>query len=254
MENLSTDGVSSINARSAPALGVIPNSAAAPLGVLMLATRFPRPPGDVGNPATWRRDTLFRVVQSAGPRDVVRDAAALAQGPVFEAFAQAARELQAHGVGAITTSCGFLVLLQGRLQAVVNVPLVSSSLVLLPWLLDTESRVGVLTIASEHLADAHLRGAGVSPGRLRDVVVQGVAPGGEFAQAILGNREQMDIERAGRDVVDAAVALHRRAPDVRTLVLECTNMPPHAQAVRDATGLRVLSLADVPVLRGYAAR
>ena len=60
---------------------------------------------------------------------------------------------------------------------------------------------------------------------------------------------QLDARRAADDVVAAARELLRRAPDLRTLLLECTNMPPHARQVAEATGCRVLSLRDHPVLR-----
>ncbi|MES2999691.1 MAG: aspartate/glutamate racemase family protein [Pseudomonadota bacterium] len=219
----------------------------------MLATRFPRPPGDVGHPATWRADTEFRVVGGVGPLDAVRDAAGLAAGPVLTAFAAAARELEAGGVGAITTSCGFLVLLQSELQACVGVPVATSSLLLLPGLLARQQQVGVLTISAENLGRDHLLAAGVPASRLRDVVVQGVDPQSEFVRAILGNREAMDIEQAKRDVLAAALALRLRAPHLKTLVLECTNMPPYAPALREATGWKVLGLSDVPALRAYAA-
>ncbi|WP_354001629.1 aspartate/glutamate racemase family protein [Caenimonas aquaedulcis] len=232
---------------------MFPPDPARRLGILMLSTRFPRPPGDVGHPGSWRGDTEFRVVEGAGPRDAVRDAAGLREGPVLAAFSAAARELEANGVGAITTSCGFLVLLQEALQDAVKVPVVTSSLLLLPALLAREPQVGVLTIDARHLGDAHLRQAGVPPGQLADVMVEGVDPGGEFARAILGNDAAMDLARAGRDVVAAARALRGRAPRLRTVVLECTNMPPYAQAIRDATGFEVLSLADVPALKSWAA-
>jgi hypothetical protein len=39
---------------------------------------------------------------------------------------------------------------------------------------------------------------------------------------------------------------------VQTLVLECTNLPPYQAAIQDATGLKVLSLRDVPVLMSAA--
>jgi hypothetical protein len=162
---------------------------------------------------------------------------------------EALRELEAAGCAALTTSCGFLVLLQAELQAGLRVPLVSSSLLQLPDLLAREQRVGVLTIDSGSLGEQHLLAAGVPRERLADVVVQGVDPAGEFVRAILGNDTRMDLERAGFDVVAAAVALGRRAPDIRTLVLECTNMPPHARQVRDATGLHLLSLLDAPRLQ-----
>jgi hypothetical protein len=211
---------------------------------VLLDTRFPRPLGDAGNPASWPVPVLTRVVPQAWPDQVVTSSQALREGPLPALFAAAMQELAAQGAKAITTSCGFLVLLQGELQAAVRVPVVTSSLLLLPRLLQREARVGVLTISARNLSRDHLLAAGVPRQRLDDVVVEGVDPAGEFVRAILGNDTRMDLAGAGRDVVAAARALQRRAPALSTLVLECTNMPPHAQAVRDATGLRVLSLFD----------
>ena len=47
------------------------------------------------------------------------------------------------------------------------------------------------------------------------------------------------VKNEGVDVVEAALALTRAHPEVTTLVLECTNMPPYAEAVASATGKRV---------------
>lgn len=218
------------------------------LGIVMLDTRFPRPLGDVGNPASWPVPALLRVVPRLVPGIVVQSAAGLRAADVVPAIALALQELQAAGCTAVTTSCGFLVLLQDELQAGLRIPLVSSSLLQLPALLAREKAVGVLTIAADALGRDHLLAAGVPPGRLGDVVVQGVDPAGEFARALLANAATMDLERAGADVVDAAKALARRAPDVGTVVLECTNMPPYAARVRAETGLAPLSLFDSRVL------
>lgn len=221
--------------------------------MLMLDTRFPRPLGDVGHPGSWAVPARMKVVEGVLPGHAVRTAAELRAGPVLPAFAQAARDLAQEGVEAITTSCGFLVLLQRELQAEVDVPVVTSSLLQLPGLLASELRVGVLTISALHLGPEFLLAAGVPLHRLADVVVQGVEPSGEFARAILGNRDTMDLDAAQADVVAAAVALQSRAPDLRVVVMECTNMPPYADAVRRATGFELRSLADAPALRPHAA-
>jgi hypothetical protein len=75
-----------------------------------------------------------------------------------------------------------------------------------------------------------------------DVVVEGVEPQGEFARVFLGDSATMDFRRVRREVVEAASRLHARAPDVTDVVLECTNMPPYADAIRAATGLHTWSL------------
>jgi aspartate/glutamate racemase len=183
------------------------------------------------------------------PDRVVRTAPDLRTSGLLPSFEAAVRQLAQMGVAAITTSCGFLALLQDELQAAVNVPVVTSSLLQLPALLAGEERVGVLTISASSLSSEHLLQAGVAPGRLDDVVMQGVDPEAEFVRAILGNHPQMDAAQAGRDVVAAAVALKKRAPQLRTVVLECTNMPPYSELIREITGLRVLSLSDSPALR-----
>ena len=234
----------SLRAICAPSDAVFPQAGEGPLGLVLLDTRFPRPPGDAGNPASWPVPVLTHVVPKAWPDQVVTSAQALREGPLPALFAQAMRQLAAQGAKAITTSCGFLVLLQPEVQAAVPVPVVTSSLMLLPSLLAREPQVGVLTISARNLSRDHLLAAGVANERIGDVAVQGMDSQGEFVRAILGNDTRMDLAQAEREVVAAARALQQRVPALSTLVLECTNMPPYTRAVREATGLRVLSLFD----------
>jgi hypothetical protein len=227
---------------------VFPPAETPRLGILMLETRFPRPIGDVGNPASWPVPVRLRVVPGLAPGVVVQSAAGLRAAGVLPAMRAALLELQGAGCKVLTTSCGFLVLLQQQLQAGLQVPLVTSSLLQLPQLLAREQRVGVLTISARHLGEEHLLAAGVPRDRLADVVVQGLPPTSEFVRCILGNEPVMDQGRAEAEVVLAARELTARAPDLRTLVLECTNLPPHAAAIHAGTGLQVKALADVAEL------
>ena len=242
-----------IRASIAPANPGFPPGTGPRLGILMLDTRFPRPLGDLGNPASWAVATDLLVVPGVGPQDAVQTARRLRASGLLPAFERAGLELVTRGVAAITTSCGFLVLLQEELARASPVPLVSSSLLQLPALLQDEAAIGVLTISAERLGDEHLLCAGVPQGRLRDVIVEGMPQDSAFVRAILGNRHDADMARVVDEVVAAALRLKARAPQLRTLVLECTNLPPYAQAIRDATGWRVLSLVDSPVLRDALA-
>jgi len=228
-----------------------PQPASPTLGVLMLDTRFPRWPGDIGCAEGLAGAVIHRRVVGALPRDVVVDARALRSSPLAQAFAAAAHDLVQAGATVLTTSCGFLVLLQQPLQRALPVPLVSSSLLQLPALLERDSQVGVLTIAAAALGEAHLRAAGVPASRLGDVVVEGVAADSAFARAILGNQPTLDAAQAQRDVVAAALALKRRQPALRRVVLECTNMPPFARAIEQASGLDARWLRNDPRLRRF---
>ncbi len=240
----------SISANSVPGATVFPPvEPGGFLGLLVLDTRFPRLAGDLGRTDAWAGPARSRTVAGAVPQRVVQDGASLRASGLPARFIAAARQLEREGAFAIASSCGFLVLLQQDLQAAVRVPVATSSLLLLPGLLRSAQQVGVLTVSGERLGAEHLLAAGVPPDRLADVLVQGMPPQGDFARPLLENLPQMDAVRAAAEVVEAALALRRRAPGLATVVLECTNMPPHAQAVQAATGLQVLSLRDHPVLQ-----
>jgi len=214
------------------------------LGVLMLDTCFPRPEGDIGHPSAFGVPTRRCVLTGAWPDKIVQSGAGLRKGHFVAPMLQLARRLEQDGARALTTSCGFLVLLQKEMQAQVKIPVVTSSLLQLPGLLGLHQNVGVLTISSSKLGVEHLRAAGVPRERMKDVLVQGVAAKGEFASSILCNRPTMDFVKACADVVAAAVKLKQREPALTDMVLECTNMPPYRAAIEAATGMKTWALVD----------
>lgn len=202
-------------------------SSSAFLGVLMLETRFPRPLGDVGNPASFAMPVRHRVVAGASPQRVVREG----DPALLQPFIETAHALVAEGAAAITTGCGFLVRFQQALQAAVPVPVWTSSLLALPAL----SHAGVITVDAASLTAADL----VAAGGDGNVPVEGLAPGCSLQRTLLEDLTELDVAAAERDVVAAARRLAQRCPDVENLVLECTNMPPYAAAVQRATGRTV---------------
>ena len=219
------------------------------LGLVLLDTAFPRPPGDVGHPATFAPiDVRTRVVRGAVPARIVggRDPAWL------EPFVDAARALVDEGVSAIVTSCGFLARHQQAIAAAVPVPVWTSSLLLVPELdgaLGPSRRAGVVTVDAASLGLPELAGAGARA----DTPVAGLAADSAFRATLLGNRTALDTAEAERATVDAALRLVRAHPEVGAIVLECTNMPPHAAAVHAATGLPVHDIVTLVRARFVSA-
>jgi Asp/Glu/hydantoin racemase len=210
----------------------------APLGILMLEARFPRIPGDMGNAATWPFPVLYRVVRGATPERVVLEGA---RG-LLPDFVSAARDLVDLGAEAITTNCGFLSLFQAELQAAVAVPVATSSLLQVPWVqatLPPGQRVGVVTVSKGSLTPAHLAAAGVAP----DTPIEGTEQGREFFRVLIrAERQDMDVALAEQDILESGARLVARHPEVGAIVLECTNMPPYAAALRGALGLPVYDI------------
>lgn len=209
----------------------------AAIGILMLETRFPRVPGDMGNAGTWPFPVLFKVVRGATPDHVVRRRA----DGLCDDFIAAARELVADGADGITTNCGFLSLFQAELAAACGVPVAASALMQVPMLqrlLPPGRRIGIITIARGSLTRDHLEAAGVAA----DTPVTGTDGGREFTRAILDDEADLDVDLARLDMLDAGRDLVAAHPEVAAVVLECTNMVPYASALRADLGLPVYSI------------
>ncbi|HXT80133.1 MAG TPA: aspartate/glutamate racemase family protein [Acetobacteraceae bacterium] len=209
----------------------------APLGILMLEARFPRIPGDMGNAGTWPFPVLYRVVKGASPERVVLQGAA----GLLPAFLKAAAELVEHGAEAITTNCGFLSLFQQELAAHVRVPVATSALIQVPWVqatLPPGRRVGIITVSAQSLTPAHLRAAEVPA----DTPFVGTEDGVEFFRVLIrGEKQDMDVSLAEQDILQAGQRLMAMG-GIGAVVLECTNMPPYAHALRQALGVPVFDI------------
>lgn len=209
----------------------------ATLGILMLNTRFPRIPGDIGNAMTWPFAVQYKVVTTATPDAVVRQDAR----PLFDAFAEAGRELVAMGCDGIATNCGFLVPFQDDLANALGVPVAASSLLQAPMIqraLPAGQSVGIMTISAETMTEAHLDAAGIDA----ETPIIGTGAGSHFTTHILDDRPDMDFDQARADNVAAAQKLVDMQPDVGAILLECTNMVPYAADIRRATGRPVYSI------------
>ncbi len=211
----------------------------AALGIMMLESRFPRIPGDMGNAATWPFPVHYALVPGATPDRVVRNRA---EG-LLDNFLAAGRDLIARGADGITTNCGFLSLFQPDLADALGVPVATSSLMQVPLvqsLLPAGKRVGILTISRRTLTSEHLERAGADP----DTPVMGTDDGAEFSRVILNDELEFDVALARDDNIEAARALVNEHDNIGAIVLECTNMTPYAAGIRAATGLPVFSAYD----------
>jgi hypothetical protein len=201
------------------------------VGILMLDTRFPRIPGDMGNATTFPFPVRYHRVGGASAARVVRGGAA----GLLPAFVEGARALAREGVGAITTNCGL------------SVPVFTSSLLLIPlvqrMLPPGRRRVGVLTVDAGALTGEHLEGAGI--GRDVPLAIAGMEGEKEFTRVLLGDEAELEVDLARAEHVRVARRLLADHPDVGAIVLECTNMPPYAADIQRATGLPVFDVVSL---------
>ncbi len=224
------------------------------VGILMLDTRFPRPPGDVGNATTWPFPVRYRIVKGAESRRVI----GTTDPALLQPFIDAARELERDGVRMITTSCGFLAIFQPELQAAVTVPVLTSSLLQVPLaarLIRADQRVAIVTSRDE-LTERHYAGTGWSSKEI-PVVVTVLPQDAQMTNVYSSKvpevaRPEADQDTLERELTDAATRTMREHPEVGAFVLECTNYVPYSGAIRRATGLPVFDLYTL-VMQSYLA-
>lgn len=212
------------------------------IGILMLDTRFPRIPGDMGNAGTFDFPVRYHRVTGASPDRVVRQG----QRELLPAFIEGARFLEREGVAAVTTNCGFLAKFQPEMAAAVSIPVFTSSLMLVPLvsrMLPAGRAVGILTVNAAALNREHMAGAGIGPDV--PVVVAGLETEKEFTHVLLDDQLVLDVELARRENVSVARRMVDAHPAIGAIVLECTNMPPYRADIQAATGLPVFDITTL---------
>jgi hypothetical protein len=123
------------------------------------------------------------------------------------------------------------------------VPVATSSLIQVPWVqatLPPGKRVGVITVSGQSLTPRHLEVVGAPA----DTPFIGTENGREFFRVlILAEKDDLDAGLAEDDIVSAGRTLVDRHPEIGAIVLERTNMPPYAAAVRDAGKLSITTMS-----------
>lgn len=218
------------------------NICGAAIGVLCLESHFPKPPGHIKNPSSLPFPVLYERIEGIRVPDLLNNPSP----DLLQPFLTGARRLEKEGVRAITGSCGFLALFQKELSAAVNIPVFASSLIQVPLafhMTGASAPVGVLTADATALTDAHFKavGAGDIP-----MVIQGMEDSTEFAQVILKyERTAMDTALIEAEVIEAARQMLSRAPGIRSVVLECTDLPPYASKLQNILRLPIFDLTTL---------
>lgn len=201
------------------------------IGILILDAAYPCVPGNVGNATTYNFPVRFQEVEGASIDRLLnqRDPA------LKQAFVDAAVELQNRGVKAITGACGFMAYFQEEVAAAVDIPVFLSSLMQIPFMHALcGGRVGVITANASRLTPRHFTASNVAENV--PLAIAGMEDQREFREAILEERGTLDSALIETEVVDVAKRLVAESPDVASILLECSDLPPYAHAVQAATG------------------
>ena len=100
-------------------------------------------------------------------------------------------------------------------------------------------KVGVLTANSDTLSPAHFAALGVN---IDDYVIKGLQHGEMFTNFTVQNWDHVDMDVCRMELMEAAREITTEHPELRALVLECSNMPPYIDDIRKAANIPVFDL------------
>jgi len=128
----------------------------------------------------------------------------------------------------------------------VNVPVFLSAMTQLPMVgatLGWSHPVGIITANSKRMTSELLTIA--AAGSDVRFVVAGLEDKPAFCAPILDEVGSLDSQKIENEIMDVAIELQKKNPEIGAILLECSNMPPYAYAVQHATGLPVFDFTTL---------
>jgi len=236
---------------TAPSLRLDPSQMPA-IGIMRIDYTYPPAMGDAAHPNSYYYRTHHATVQGLTFEDVQKGAPLTpAQAAAME---KAVRELEATpNMMGIAGDCGFLVNYQAHAVTLSQkCPVFISAMLqcsLLANIFGPQAKVLVLTangpelerVMSNLLPLVHVAAKDI--GRF---VVAGCEKLPGFEAVALA--QKVDVDKVQPHMVAMVKDIVAQQPEIRAVLLECTELPPYADAIRDATGLVVM---DVITLVDY---
>mmetsp|Transcript_7503 Transcript_7503/g.13494 ORF Transcript_7503/g.13494 Transcript_7503/m.13494 type:complete len:750 (-) Transcript_7503:189-2438(-) len=209
------------------------------LGVVRLDYSYPPAAGDIDCPGSYEYDVIFRAV----PGLTFEMAQAGKMTPQVDAeFRKAIQFLEAKGVSGITGDCGFMMAFQPIARQIAKVPVFMSSMVQCPLIsvaFDKYDKILILTandLTLKPQKETLLSHCGFDVDDNRFIIKGCQDVPGFDAVAKAG---KVDVEFVTPGIVKLTKEMLKKVPSIRAILLECTELPPYADALRKETGLAV---------------
>ena len=201
-------------------------------------------PGNSTNPLSYPFPVIFQRVVGANYHSVLVAPDRKLLGPMVKA----AEFMIALGVRAIITSCGFNAIFQRELSGALPVPVFTSALMQIPFIGTSINgkKLLVITASKQDLKDDHFHAVGVTD--MRGIEIYGMDEMPEWSKISRSPDQPLSIEKVETEIVSLAVTAKKEHPDLGAVLLECTDLPPFAKAVRQALDLQVYDLSTMVAL------
>lgn len=209
------------------------------VGLLSLETEADRFERSLVHPSTFNCTVIEEKIAGVWVPQILEGSPSLTP-----AFIDAARRLEQRGADIITSNCGFTILYQRAVEEVTTVPVVISSLLLLPFLARLSrrnSRIGVATFDGARLTERHWRAAWPEYDAQRLVVTD--IHGTDTWKDWCRDSPRYDFASSCRDIDVMADKLARQ--DVDMVLLECAVFPAFTSRIAARVNKPVFDLLSL---------
>ncbi len=198
--------------------------------------------GNSTNPASYDYPVRLHPVRGANVHTILENP----DPGVLRTMITDARAMAAQGIKAITTSCGFNAIFQQQLAEALSVPVFTSSLLQVPFaqrIHGLKSEICILTANARALRPEHLSSVGIE--RTEGLHIVGLEQCREWNRMFAEPDAEIDLAVIEQEVLGTALRALEQHPGIRAFVLECTDLPPYAAAIRRHSGLPVFDFISM---------
>ncbi len=216
------------------------------IGIMILDDVYPGFPGDVRNASAFPYPVQYEIVEGVDIRKLVWDAD---KSPCLDPILKAAKKLERMGCRAIAAECGYFAYFQPEVAEAVDIPVLMSSLLQVPFIQQTigpKKDVGIVCYQRQFLTETHLEKVGIRPGSNYKIAGASDEYGCTeldklWSWEVRPDRPEAVYEIQEQQMVNTCVEFCKKHPGIGAIMLECTGMQPFARAIQQRIDLPVFS-------------
>ncbi len=208
----------------------------AAIGILLVEADYVMLPGNVANASTYDFPVLYHVLKG-----VTFERIAAADPAVLDILIAGGEALIADGVRAVVSACGSFANYQRAAAAALGVPTYLSPMLQVPWIqASLQPGQKLLVIAAVGKAITAKVYAECNITDTERLLIEQAIDVPEFAAML--SPEGFNPAKLESQLSEYVRNLARKHPDAGAIVLQCSDLPPFAWAIQNATGLPVYDM------------
>lgn len=208
-----------------------------PIGILVADSFAHILPGNVVNANTYNFPVIYKVLKGISAEQIMTGDSYL-----LETIIKGGKELIQHGVRAVVGACGSFAFYQREVASALEVPTFLSVMLQVPLIVQSlkpEQKVGILAASAATITQKVFDQCRISdPSRL---VIFGAETLSQFDK-LFDYSANFDSNELERELVNLLKQIISENQNIGALLIQCSDLPPYAWAIQNATGLPVFDM------------